>query len=83
MTILLNKPYLVKVTTKGEEGQKYPKIWPRGLWMTPISRLVYVVNCRLLCKPARRIKMNLAIWTLWMQNVWKISFSPIPGFHEK
>ena len=23
MTILLNKPYLVKVTTKGEEGQEY------------------------------------------------------------
>ena len=34
MTILLNKLYLVKVTTKGrgaEGGQKYPKIWPRGL----------------------------------------------------
>ena len=27
--------YLVKVTTEG--GQKYPKIWPRGLWMTPYS----------------------------------------------
>ena len=23
------------MTTKGEGGQKYPKIWPRGLWMTP------------------------------------------------
>ena len=22
------------MTTKGEGGQKYPKIWPRGLWMT-------------------------------------------------
>ena len=20
---------------KGEGGQKYPKLWPRGLWMTP------------------------------------------------
>ena len=35
MTILLHKPYLVKVTTKGERGLKYPKNWPRGLWMTP------------------------------------------------
>ena len=33
MTVLKYKPYLVKVTTKG--GQKYPKICPRGLWMTP------------------------------------------------
>ena len=33
MTILLHKPYLVKVTAKG--GQKCPKMWPRGLWMTP------------------------------------------------
>ena len=35
MTILSHKPYLVKVTTKGGGGQKYPKFWPRCLWMTP------------------------------------------------
>ena len=36
MTILLHKPYLVKATTKGGGGgQKYPKFWPRGLWMIP------------------------------------------------
>ena len=23
------------MTGKGSGGQKYPKIWPRGLWMTP------------------------------------------------
>ena len=38
MTILLHKPYLVKVTTKGVS--KIPKIWPRGLWMTPLSGVV-------------------------------------------
>ena len=31
----ISKPYLLKVTTKGEGPQKYPKYWPRGLWMTP------------------------------------------------
>ena len=35
MTILLHKHYLVKRTTEGEGDQTYPKIWPRGLWMTP------------------------------------------------
>ena len=35
MTILLHKSYLVKVTMMGEGGQKYPKIGPRGLWITP------------------------------------------------
>ena len=32
-----NKPYLVKVTTKGEGVQKYQKFLPRGLWMTPYA----------------------------------------------
>ena len=35
MTILLHKPYFVKVITKWGGGQKYPKILPPGLWMTP------------------------------------------------
>ena len=35
MSILLHKPYLVKVTTKGGGDQKYLKIWPRGLWIAP------------------------------------------------
>ena len=34
MTILIHKPYLVKVTTKGEGGSKIP----RGLWMTPYKQ---------------------------------------------
>ena len=37
MTILYYKPYLLKLTTNmgGRGGQKYLKIWPRGLWMAP------------------------------------------------
>ena len=35
MSILLHKPYLVKGSTKGERGQKYPKTCLYGLWMTP------------------------------------------------
>ena len=40
---LLHKPYLVKVTTKGEEGQKYPKIWSRGLLMSPSLHFSYLL----------------------------------------
>ena len=35
MAILIHKPYLVKVSTK-IRGSKYPKIWTRGLWMSPL-----------------------------------------------
>ena len=35
ITILLDKSYLVKVTTKGEGSQKCPKNWPHDLWTTP------------------------------------------------
>ena len=44
MTIFLYKPYLVKVTTKGGGGQKYPKNylvvygWPLG--NTPIDIII-------------------------------------------
>ena len=31
LSIFLHKPYLVKGTTKGEGGQKYPKNCPHGL----------------------------------------------------
>ena len=54
MTILLQKPFLINVTTKGEGGQKYPKFWPRGLWMTEISLVCMlstneeILLCRLL-----------------------------------
>ena len=37
MTILLHKPYLVKVITKGEWCQNTQKKLARGLWMTPSS----------------------------------------------
>ena len=33
-----NKAYLVKLSTKGEGGQKSPKIGPRGVCMTPNFR---------------------------------------------
>ena len=33
--LFITNPYLIKGTTKGGGGQKYPKIRPRGLWMTP------------------------------------------------
>ena len=35
MSILLHKPYKVKVSTKGEGGQKSPYFCPHGLWMAP------------------------------------------------
>ena len=35
MSTLLNKSYLVKVSTKGGGGQKYPKFCLRGLYMPP------------------------------------------------
>ena len=36
MSTLLNKCYLMKVSTKGEGGQKYPKFCLRGLY-TPLK----------------------------------------------
>ena len=47
MTILQDKPYFVKATTKGGGGQKYTKNWQRCLWMIPSG----VKNC-----PHERIK---------------------------
>ena len=41
MTILLHKPFWIKVTTKGGGRQKYSKIWPRGLWMTLYFEFLY------------------------------------------
>ena len=35
MSTLLNKSYLVKVSTKGERGQKCPKFCLRGLYTAP------------------------------------------------
>ena len=35
MSTLLNKNYLVKVSTKGEGGQKCPKFCLRGLYTAP------------------------------------------------
>ena len=35
MSTLLNKSYLVKVSTKGEGGQKCPKFCLRGLFTAP------------------------------------------------
>ena len=37
MSILLHKPYFVKVSAKeeGDGGSKIPKIYPRGLLMVP------------------------------------------------
>ena len=66
MTILLHKPYLVKVTTKGEGGQKYPKIWPRGLWMTPNANTANAI---------------LAVWILQRRVIrrWNGNFT---GFSE-
>ena len=37
MTSILHISYFVKVFTKWGCGQKYPKKWPHGLWMTPSS----------------------------------------------
>ena len=37
MSILLNKCYLVKVSTKEERGQKYPKFCLRGLYTPPVT----------------------------------------------
>ena len=40
MTKLLNEHYLAKLSKKGEAGQKYPIICPRGLWMAPLGNRV-------------------------------------------
>ena len=37
MSTLLNKSYLVKVSTKGEGGQKCPKFCLRGLYTAPYT----------------------------------------------
>ena len=37
MSILLHKPYLVKLSTKGGKVSKCPKICPHGLWMNPCN----------------------------------------------
>ena len=39
MSTLLNKSYLVKVSTKGEGGQKCPKFCLRGLYTAPDKKL--------------------------------------------
>ena len=40
MSTLHNKSYLVKVSTKGEGGQKCPKFCLRGLFTAPNENLV-------------------------------------------
>ena len=40
MSILLNKCYLVKVSTKGEGVQKCPKFCLRGLYTVPFEILI-------------------------------------------
>ena len=39
ISTLLNKSYLVKLSTKGEGGQKYPKFCLRGLYTAPNENL--------------------------------------------
>ena len=43
MSTLLNKSYLVKVSTKGEGGQKCPKFCLRGLYTVP--RYIHIFIC--------------------------------------
>ena len=43
MTILLHKPYLVKLTMKWE-GVKNTQKLPRGLWMTPGTQVMESTN---------------------------------------
>ena len=51
MSTLLNKSYLVKVSTKGEGGQKCPKFCLRGLCTAPKGSANFenfrkdIVNC--------------------------------------
>ena len=45
MTILQHKPYFVKVATKRVGGgQKCPKLWPRGFWMTPVNGYAIIMK---------------------------------------
>ena len=44
-TLLSNKAYLVKLSTKGEGGQKSPKNEPHGLCMAPKIKTISVM-CR-------------------------------------
>ena len=41
MTILLHKPYLVKVETLGGGGQNSEEKWQRGLCMAPKGTFIY------------------------------------------
>ena len=49
MSTLLNNPYLVKVSTNGGGGQKYPKICSRGSWMVT-TKIMNVKHLGLLSK---------------------------------
>ena len=44
MTILLHKPYIVKVATMGEGESKKSKKLPRDLWITPYEYVLQMIG---------------------------------------
>ena len=56
MSTLLNKSYLVKVSTKGEGGQKCPKFCLRGLYTAP--------NCKQQANRTDLIVFHPCIWKI-------------------
>ena len=68
MTILLHKPHLVKVTMN-EGRAKYPKIWPRGLWMAPIINYFLIPKIPLI----PFLDKNSAYWgtASTFKSLWK------------
>ena len=63
MTILLFKPYFVKVTTKGG-GSKYPKILPCGLCMTPKGNMGFctIIQNHIINKSGKKVFESKTIW---------------------
>ena len=65
MSTLLNKSYLVKVSTKGEGGQKCPKFCLRGLYTAPNMTLLKTEEIKNLGNTFTTARIES------MNNVWR------------